>query len=135
MLHARRRMNIRLLAFASFALSFGCSSPAPDTPVIDDLQVPAATMTLTLNGQTGPGAILTLTAHDPGAGINALHVVFTESNVDQVIAIPGAPTMVDKQKIELVVLNAPSGAHTLAFHLTNVNGVSSAVVTKTITVP
>jgi hypothetical protein len=130
-------MIIRPLAFAVASLAIGCSSSSgtSDAPVIDDLEVPATTSTLTLNGQTGPGVILTLTAHDPGAGIDALHVVFTENNVDQPISIPGSPTTISQQQIELVMPGAPSGQHPVTFHLTNVNGESSEVVTKTITVP
>ena len=131
-------MNLRLFAFAFVSLAIGCSSSsgaAPDAPVIDDLEVPAMTTTLTVNGQTGPGVVLTLTAHDSSAGINALHVVFTENSVDQPMSIPGSPTMISRQPIELVVLGAPSGQHTIAFHVTNLNGASSNVVTKTITVP
>ena len=128
---------IRFFGPCFLALATGCasSSDSPDTPVIDDLEVPAMTSMLTVNGQTGPGFIATLSAHDSRAGITALHVVFTETNADQQMSIPGNPTTVTNQKIELVVLNAPSGPHTIAFHLTNASGVNSAVVTKTITVP
>jgi hypothetical protein len=131
-------MNTRLFAFAVTTLALGCSSSsssAPDAPVIDNLDVPSTTSMLTVGGQTGPGVVMTLTAHDASSGITALHVVFTETGQDQVISIPGNPTTIAKQPIELVVLHAPSGQHPLELHLTNANGVSSAVVDKTITVP
>ena len=128
-------MKLRYLAILS--LSIGCSSTAaaPDAPVIDSLDVPTTTTTMTLNGQTGPGVVLTLSAHDPSAGINALHVLFSEGNVDQAIAIPGNPTTITAQAIELVIPGAPSGTHGVSLHVTNVNGVSSATIDKTIIVP
>ena len=130
-------MNIRFFTYALTALAIGCSSSSssPDAPIIDNLEVPATTMTLTVQGQTGPGVVMTLTAHDASSGINALHVVFTESGREQIIAIPGSPTTIQNQPIELVVLGAPSGQHGLAFHVTNANGASSATIAKTITVP
>jgi hypothetical protein len=118
-----------------FALGCSSSSPAPDAPVIDSLEVPAQTSTLTLNGQTAPGVILTLTAHDDSSGLDALHVVFKETGQDQPISIPGSPTKVQALKIEFIVPNAPSGPHEVSFHLTNAHGASSATVTNTITVP
>ena len=129
-------MNIRFIAFSLLALSVGCSSSAaPDAPVIDALDVPATTTSLSLNGQTGPGVILTLSAHDSSAGINALHIVFTETNVDHPVAIPGNPTTIQDQKIELIALGAPSGVHPLSIYVTNVNGANSTAIAKSITVP
>jgi len=125
------------LVIASFALVTGCSSASSDSggPVIDKLDVPATTSTMTVNGQSGPGVILTLTAHDDSSGLTALHVVFTETNQDQTISIPNAPTQLTGQKIELVILNAPKGQHAVEFHLTDVKGKSSPVFDATITVP
>jgi len=131
-------MNTRFFASAVLSLALGCSSSttsAPDAPIIDKLDVPSTTTMLTVAGQTGPGVVMTLTAHDASSGITALHVVFTETGQDQVITIPGSPTTITNQQIELVVLHAPSGQHALELHLTNAKGVSSAVVDKTITVP
>jgi hypothetical protein len=131
-------MNVtRIFALGFLALAVGCasSSSTPDAPIIDSLDVPATTTQLTLNGQTGPGVIATLTAHDPGAGITTLHFVFAESGVDQPLALPGSPTTITAQKIEIIALGAPSGPHVVSFHLTNANGVNSAVISKTITVP
>ena len=64
-----------------------------------------------------------------------LHVVFIEGNMDEPITIPGSPTTLNGQKVQLVVLNAPSGAHQVAFHLTDTKGQNGAVIMKTITVP
>ncbi len=115
----------------------GCSSASSSSggPTIDNLDVPETTTAMTLGGQTGPGVILTLSAHDDSAGITTLHVVFTEQNMDEPITIPGSPTTLNGQKVQLVVLNAPSGAHPISFHLTDAKGQSSAAIMKTITVP
>ncbi len=120
----------------------GCSSssttPGSTTapgPVIDSLDVPATTTPMTLGGQTGPGVILTISAHDDSAGITTLHVVFTEGNMDEPVTIPGGPTMLSGQKIQLVVLNAPSGAHQVSFHLTDSKNQSSTAIVKTLNVP
>jgi hypothetical protein len=124
-------------AFGFFTLATACASSdgTPDAPVIDSLDVPEKTTTMTLNGQTGPGMIVALSAHDDSAGINALHVVFTETKVDQAIAIPGSPTTITDQKFQLIALHAPSGPHSIEFRLTNVKGTSSPVITKVVTVP
>ena len=124
-------------AFVAASLLAACSSPGSSSagPVIDSLDVPATTTDLTIQGQTGPGLVMTLSAHDDGSGINALHCVFPELNADKVIQIPNAPTTVLGQKIELVILNAPKGPHNVEFHLTDAQGRSSGIVDKTITVP
>lgn len=138
---ARGRAMKSYLVFAAsltlLALSSGCSSASTDNaaPVIDSLDVPATTSTLTVNGQSGPGVVMTLTAHDDTAGLTALHVLFTETGSDHTIDIPNAPTKLTGQKIEFVVLNAPKGQHALEFHLTDTKGHTSAIVDKTITVP
>jgi hypothetical protein len=121
-----------LLALAACSSS---SSSAPDAPVIDSLDVPSTTSPLTVNGQTGPGVVLTLTAHDQGAGITAFHYVLPEANADDSVAIPGSPTTISGQKIELVFLGAPSGAHQVSFYLTNAEGTKSNSQTYTVTVP
>jgi hypothetical protein len=90
---------------------------------------------MTVQGQSGPGVMLTLTAHDDTAGISALHVFFTELNSDHTIDIPNAPTKLTGQKIEFVILNAPKGSHAVEFHLTDAKGKTSAILDKTITVP
>lgn len=124
------------IAFTALVLT-ACSSSSQDAagPVIDALDVPATTSTMTVNGQSGPGVILTLTAHDDASGLTELHVVFTETGNDQIVSIPNAPTKLTGQKIELVVLNAPKGAHAVEFHLTDAKGKTSAILDKTITVP
>jgi hypothetical protein len=122
----------------SAGLTMGCSSSSSSAaagPVIDSLDVPDTTTQMTLGGQTGPGVILTISAHDDSAGITALHVVFAEGNTDEPVAIPGGPTMLSGQKVQLVVLNAPSGAHQVAFHLTDAKNQNSAAITKTLNVP
>lgn len=126
------------LAVTSLALVVSaCSSSSQDSggPVIDALDMPATTTTMTVNGQSGPGVILTLTAHDDSAGLSALHVVFTETGADQTISIPNSPTRLTGQKIELIVLNAPKGQHPVELHLTDAKGKASAIVDKTVTVP
>ena len=126
------------LFFSLFFLTVlgGCSSASSSGgPVIDSLDVPETTTPMTLRGQTGPGVILTLSAHDDSAGITTLHVVFTEQNMDEPIAIPGSPTTLSGQKIQLVVLNAPSGAHKVSFHLTDAKNQNGVAIMKTITVP
>lgn len=125
------------VSFVSLSLLAGCASSASSSngPVIDSLDVPATTTDLTIQGQTGPGLVMTLTAHDDASGISALHCVFPELNADKIIQIPNAPTAVNGQKIELVILNAPKGPHNVEFHLTDAQGRSSAIVDKTITVP
>lgn len=128
---------IPLALTASLTVLAGCSSSSstPSGPVIDSLDVPATTTQMTLGGQTGPGVIVTLTAHDDDSGIAQLHCVFTETNQDQPVSIPNSPTDIAGQQIELVVVGAPSGSHPVAFHLTDAAGRSSAVIQKTITVP
>jgi hypothetical protein len=134
---AMKNPSLLHLSFVALSLLAGCasSSSSSNGPVIDNLDVTTTTTALTIQGQTGPGRVMTLTAHDDGAGINALHCVFPELNADKVIQIPNAPTTVNGQKIELVILNAPKGAHNVEFHLTDAQGRSSSIVDKTITVP
>jgi hypothetical protein len=122
---------------AAFLLT-ACSSSSSSSggPVIDSLDVPSTTSQMTVSGQTGPGVIMTLSAHDDDSGISALHAVFAESGgADQPIQIPNAPTTISNQQIELVILNAPSGSHAVSFHLTDAKGRSSESIAKTITVP
>ncbi len=122
----------------TLGLLVGCSSGGDSKatgPIIDELDVPPTTHTMSLQGQSGPGVILTLTAHDDTAGIDALHIRFTEIGAERTIPIPSAPTKLTSQSIELVVLDAPKGVHAVEFHLTDAKGRSSAVVDKTITVP
>ena len=128
-------------SFASVALALvlgACASSsgsADGGPVIDSLDVPATTTPMTLQGQTGPGVVLTLSAHDDDSGISALHFLFVETSADNAITIPNAPTKVTGQKIELVIPGAPSGAHAVTFYLVDAKGRSSASVSHTITVP
>ncbi len=128
---------MKKVAFLIAALVMACSSSSsePAAPIIDNLVVPATTTPMTLQGQTGPGIIITLSAHADDSGIAALHVMFTETKADHAIQIPGAPTTLTSQPIELVVPGAPSGAHALAFHIVDAKGRSSNVINKTITVP
>ncbi|MEO6420918.1 MAG: hypothetical protein ABIP39_16010 [Polyangiaceae bacterium] len=126
--------SLFFVAFIS-ACSSSSSSSAAAGPVIDSLDVPDTTTPMTIGGQTGPGVVLTLSAHDDSAGIATLHVVFAEGNMDEPVTIPGGPTMLSGQKIQLVVLNAPSGAHQVAFHLTDTKNQNSAAITKTLNVP
>lgn len=126
-----------LLCASLFSLA-ACASSHDDTPsgpVIDELDVPDTTTTLTVNGQSGPGVVITLTAHDADAGMSALHVVFAETGQDLSVTLPGSPTTVTKQPIELVVVGAPKGAHALSLYVADVKGRNSASVSKTITVP
>lgn len=136
-------MHTRTFFFASLALSIaaltGCTSDAESAsssgPVIDSLDVPAQASTLSVSGQSGPGIILTLTAHDDASGINALHVAFTELGAEHVVNIPNAPTKLSEQKIELVLVGAPKGDHQLGFSISDAQGHTSAVIEKTVTVP
>lgn len=115
-----------------------CSSSTDDdssTPVIDNLDVPSETTEMKEQGQSGPGVVMTLSAHDDNAGIDALHIVFVESGQDHAINIPSAPTKIVDQQIKFLVLNAPQGDHDLQFYVTNTKGRQSASVEKTITVP
>ncbi len=126
------------LGLAAVALTVsGCSSTSASEPgpIIDNLDVPATTSAMTVQGQTGPGVVLTLTAHDDGAGMSALHVFFTELGQDHVINIPNAPTTLTGQKIDFVILNAPKGSHAVEFHLSDAKGHESAILDRTITVP
>ena len=134
------RASLSSFAAVALALLLGAcasssGSSAEGGPVIDSLDVPATTTPMTLQGQTGPGVVLTLTAHDDDSGLASLHVVFVETSADHAITIPNAPTTVTGQKIELVIPGAPSGAHAVTFHLVDAKGRSSASVTHTITVP
>jgi hypothetical protein len=135
------RSSFSSFAAVALALLLGaCASSsgsegAAGGPVIDNLDVPATTTPMTLQGQTGPGVVITLTAHDDDSGLTALHVVFVETKADHPITLPNAPTSVTDQKIELVIPGAPSGAHEVTFHLEDAKGRSSAPVTHTITVP
>jgi hypothetical protein len=125
----------RFAMIGLLALAACSSSTPPDAPVIDSLEVPSMTSSLTVSGQTGPGVILTLTAHDPGAGITEFHYVLPEANADRSVPFPGNPTTITSQKIELVFIGAPSGAHQVSFYLTNAKGTNSNTETFTVTVP
>ena len=125
--------------FTSTTALAGCTSStsddaAPAGPIVDSLDVPAQTSTMTVQGQSGPGVVLTLTAHDDSSGISALHVAFVEANAEQVIEIPSGPTKLEGQKIELVLVNAPKGDHPVGFYLSDAAGHHSATINKTITV-
>jgi hypothetical protein len=127
------------LSLVLLSILSGCSSSsnndAASTPVIDSLDVPQQTSVMTVQGQSGPGVIMTLSAHDDSAGINALHIVFPELGTDHVLDIPNAPTSIVGQKIEFLVVNAPQGDHAVQFHITDAKGHQSASIDKTITVP
>jgi hypothetical protein len=132
--------NVTLFSSVLLLSLAGCSSSSTSAaaagPVIDSLDVPDTATPMTLNGQTGPGVILTISAHDDSAGIVTLHVVFTEGAMtDEPVTIPGSPTMLSGQKIQLIVLNAPSGAHPVSFHLTDAKNQNSIAIMKTLNVP
>ncbi len=121
---------------ASLAGCGGSDTTTPAGPVIDSLDVPAQATTMTLNGQSGPGVTLTITAHDDNSGLTAIHIVFTEAGGSaQDVQIPGAPTKLTDEKVQLVLVGAPKGDHPIAFSVTDAAGRHSATIDKTITVP
>lgn len=131
-------MSIRTaLSIVLLATLTACSSSTDegDGPVIDTLTVPSTTSEMTAAGVTGQGVLVTVTAHDDDAGISALHVVFTENQLDQAIDIPTAPTTLNAQQFALILQAAPKGAHPVELRLVDAKGRSSAVVKQTITVP